>query len=283
MKMTVSSEIIGDMIDGVKSVGEKNDEGVLRVKDYGVLLMTKGSSNVILFANRIESEAMEEYQVGEFNELGIKFDKLDDAINNKGDDIALEVVEDQFGGHKLSVSQGGYTYTLNIVNPDTIEGNPQDAPNLDYAVEAKGDIGQLQEFATKADSVLGAGSFIIRPNENNLIMYSERDGEYMDKIYSWDEFESYTLDWDKALEIEKTTSQLVDPQKEKAVESVFSVDFFKELNLLSDDGTVFVENEAPIKIVFDTPDGVSASYILTPRIPTDGEVSTVPDEIAKSE
>lgn len=274
MFQKIDGGLLLDLVDA--SVATLQPEGVMLLKDDRWIMKVRDESNVLMFATRVTKEAMEEYSKTDYERLGIRFDSLKDSVFSKSDSVELEVVD-----HKLHVRQQGYDASLSMTDPEYVSGVAQKVPQVDWCVEAEGDLSFIKDFVKRADKILGASSFSISPRENNLYLYAEHDGEELTKKYPWSDFESVEINWDIGEDPPGSGGNV--PGESKAADTILAIDYAKDLTFIDDEGTLFVDNHTPIKLLFDTREGVDASYFFSPRISNDDIRSTMPNEAADPE
>lgn len=263
-----------DIIDAAQAA--QDDEGIMRLKDDRWVMKVVDEGTVVMFAVRVTEEAMEEYTKGEYEKLGVRFPGIKDSIFTKTENVEMEVLD-----HKLHVRQQGYDAGLALTDPQYVSGDAQHAPDVTWAVEATGDISFIKDFVKRADSIIGASSFSISPRPNHLYLYAEEDNEDLVKKYPWEDFDDFWIDWSVGGEPPGSGGNI--PAQDKACDTILSIDYAKELKFIEDEGTIHVDNHTPVKILFDTMDGVDASYFFSPRISSDDVRSCMPDSAAEPE
>lgn len=263
-----------DIIEAAQAA--QPEEGIMHLKDDRWVMKVVDESTVVMFACRVNKKAMEEYRKEGWDKIGVRFPKVKDSIYSSSENVEMEVVD-----HKLHVRQQGYDAGLGMVNPEYVAGNVQSAPDLEWPVEATGDISFIKDFVKRSDKIVGGSSFIISPRKNHLYLYSERDDQKLVKKYPWDDFDSVSINWE--LGDDPPGSGGVYPGEQKACDTVLSIEFAKALKFIEDEGTLHIGNHVPLKLLFDTMEGVDASYFFSPRISTEDTRSTTPNDSVEPE
>lgn len=278
MKMTIDGGLLLDLLKASEAVVEgEPKECLMELHDDRWVMKVKDASDVLMFACRVGREAMEEYTKTTRDEIGFDIQKVQDAIGTRTEPVTLEVIEKK-GTVPLSVRQQGFDARIGLVNTDYVEAATDKVPNIDYAVSATGDLSWLTGFVNRADKLIGGESYIISPRQGMLYLYAGADTDSMSLSYHWDDFDDYSIDWSKGFQHDNYG---VDPETEQGVDALFSIDWTKAMEMVSDEGTVFIDNHAPLKILFDLGDGVDASYFISPRIPTGDSIETLPEDVKK--
>lgn len=277
MKFTIDRDKLHSVVKGAKATGRP--EAVIWLKDDRWLMKCISKSDVVMFGAAITDKVMDDYERGDMDELGIGLDKMDSFLASRNDDkVTVELIETKAKVHKLELSCGNSGIGIPVIAPEYVEGKAQQAPDIDYCVSFTGDIKFLTNFVKESDNVVGSSSFMISPREGLMYLYSVADDTDNWERKHWEDFDDYSIDWSKGF---YEADHYKNPEEDHAVDSMLSVDWFKGIELISDEGTVFVDNHAPVKILFDTEEGMKASYFVSPRIAADGEVSRLPNRIVK--
>jgi hypothetical protein len=281
MRMEIKGGVLLDLIEGAQGTGR--EEGLMKMSKSKWVLKTVSKDDVILFACRVTSDAMKEYSQGGIENLGFRYGALRDAVSSRQDNVLLEFDETSGGSRKLHVVQSGYDAGLTLTNPEYIEGKTDKNPSIDYAVCIEGDLDVFSDFVSRCDSIVGGGWFMVSPRPEGLYMYSEEDNQDLYRKVDWDDFDNVSINWGAGFDpgdVGVGHDNAVVPEESKACDTIFSMDWAKDLNYLSDKGRLYLDNHAPMKMVFDMPDGVDATYFFSPRIPTSDSVATLPDSVS---
>jgi len=279
----------GDMLDILSSVkGTDQNELLLEFKNDRVITKTADPGGNMMVATLIPPESMDEYEQGNLktsdgrsNQLGIHVDRLSNFIEERDKDLKFTIDDDT---HKISYRQEGSELNTRGIIPDAVEGKTNKVPSMDWACEFTGDIEWLFSFWDKLNTIVNTDHWMISPREGAIYVYGYKDDTSMNEYQHWEDFDDYRIDWD----IARTPKDVGDhddarnPSKEHAMDSIFSLDYAKSFNRVQDKATVYLDNHAPIRILFETDNGVKISVILSPRIPASGSSATLPEEVDKN-
>lgn len=282
MRMEIKGGTFLDLIDGAKAAGR--EEGLMKLGPSKWVLKTLSEDDVILFACRVTSDAMKSYDQAGVEKLGIRYGALEDAIPSRKENVLVEFDQTSGGSHKLHVAQGGYDAGLTLTDPEFIEGKTDKNPNIEHAVMVEGELDVFSDFIKKADNIVGASWFMISPRPEGVYLYSEKDNQDLSRKIEWDSFENSSVNWNKGFTHDNSNinhDDLINPPEDNGVDAIFSLDYAKDLNYISDKGRIYFDNHAPLKMVFDLPAGVDASYYFSPRIPTSDSIATLPDGVSE--
>jgi proliferating cell nuclear antigen len=167
---------------------------------------------------------------------------------NSGDLIHLELDEET---RKLHIEIDGLSYTLALIDPDSIRQEP-DIPDLDLAAEIVVEGAQIDRGIKAADMV--SDHIRLRVDEADEIFYIEAEGD--------------TDDVDLALTREDLIALTAGP-----ADSLFSLDYLKDMNkAIASDAEVTIElgEEFPVKLHYGFAEGLGqVTFMLAPRIQSD--------------
>lgn len=282
MRMEVKGGVFLDLLDGAMAAGQ--EEGLMKLDKSKWLLKTMSEDDVVLFACRVLSDAMKSYDEGDVEALGIRYNAMQDAIPSREDNVLIEFDETDGGSHKLHVAQGGYDAGLTMTDPEFIEGKVDRAPSIDHAVVIEGDLDVFSDFIKKADNIVDSSWFMLSPRPEGLYMYSEKDNQDLVRKADWDQFNNVSINWGKGFtkdETDMSHPDILNPSQDKGCDGIFSMEHAKALSYISDKGRLCLDNHTPLKMVFDLPSGVDASYYFCPRIPSTDSIATLPDDVSE--
>ena len=282
MRMEIKGGTFLDLLDGAQATGR--EEGLMKLGPSKWVLKTISENDVVMFACRVTSDAMKSYEQGNVDTLGIRYGAMEDAIPERKENVLIEFAQTKGGSHKLHVAQAGYDAGLTLTDPEYIEGKADQNPSMDHAVTIEGKLDIFSDFIKKADNIVGSSWIMLSPRPEGLYMYSEHDNQDLSRRVDWDDFDNVSIGWETGYTPEQTGldhDQALNPQRDKGVDSIFSMDWAKSLNYISKKGRIYLDNHAPLKMVFDLPAGVDASYFFSPRIPTQDSLASLPDDVSE--
>ncbi|UIO99927.1 DNA polymerase sliding clamp [Halobaculum sp. CBA1158] len=245
-KAIVSASTLRDALD---SVSVLVDECKIRLNEDELAIRAVDPANVGMVDLTLEAAAFESYEA-DGGVIGVNLNRLEDiaGMADTGDLIELELDEET---RKLHIHIEGLSYTLALIDPDSIRQEP-DIPDLDLPAEIVLEGAQLDRGITAADMV--SDHIRLRVDEAEEAFFIEAEGD--------------TDDVDLRLDRE----DLIDLQAGPA-DSLFSLDYLKDMNkAIPKDAEVRVElgEEFPVKMHYEFGEGMGqVTYMLAPRIQSD--------------
>jgi len=242
-KAIVSASTLRDALD---SVSVLVDECKIRLNEDELAIRAVDPANVGMVDLTLEAAAFESYEA-DGGVIGVNLNRLEDiaGMANSGDLIQLELDEET---RKLHIHIEGLSYTLALIDPDSIRQEP-DIPDLDLPAEIVLEGAQIDRGITAADMV--SDHIRLRVDEAEEAFFIEAEGD--------------TDDVDLRLDRE----DLIDLQAGPA-DSLFSLDYLKDMNkAIPKDAEVRVElgEEFPVKLHYEFGEGMGqVTYMLAPRI-----------------
>ncbi|GAA0205684.1 DNA polymerase sliding clamp [Halobaculum roseum] len=245
-KAIVSASTLRDALD---SVSVLVDECKIRLNEDELAIRAVDPANVGMVDLTLEAAAFESYEA-DGGVIGVNLNRLEDiaGMANSGDLVQLELDEET---RKLHIQIDGLSYTLALIDPDSIRQEP-DIPDLDLPAEIVVEGAQIARGITAADMV--SDHIRLRVDEGEEAFFIEAEGD--------------TDDVDLRLDRE----DLIDLQAGPA-DSLFSLDYLKDMNkAIPKDAEVRVElgEEFPVKLHYEFGEGMGqVTYMLAPRIQSD--------------
>jgi proliferating cell nuclear antigen len=245
-KAIVSASTLRDALD---SVSVLVDECKIRLNEDGIGIRAVDPANVGMVDLTLEAAAFESYEA-DGGVIGVNLARLEDiaGMGNSGDLVHLELDEET---RKLHIRIDGLSYTLALIDPDSIRQEP-DIPDLDLAAEIVVEGAQLDRGIKAADMV--SDHIRLRVDEGTETFFIEAQGDTDD------------------VDLELGRDDLIDLAA-GAADSLFSLDYLKDMNkAIPGDAEVTVElgEEFPVKLHYDLAEGQGhVTYMLAPRIQSD--------------
>ncbi|OYR80837.1 DNA polymerase sliding clamp, partial [Halorubrum distributum] len=136
--------------DALDSVSVLVDECKIRLNEEELSIRAVDPANVGMVDLTLEAAAFESYEA-DGGVIGVNLARLEDiaGMANSGDLIHLELDEET---RKLHIEIDGLSYTLALIDPDSIRQEP-DIPDLDLASEIVVEGAQLDRGIKAADMV----------------------------------------------------------------------------------------------------------------------------------
>ena len=242
-KAIVSASTLRDALD---SVSVLVDECKVRLNEDGLAIRAVDPANVGMVDLSLEAAAFESYEA-DGGVIGVNLARLEDiaGMGNAGDLVHLELDEET---RKLHIRIDGLSYTLALIDPDSIRQEP-DIPDLDLPARIVAEGNQLDRGITAADMV--SDHINLRVDEDAETFHIEAEGDTDD------------------VDFEMSAADLIDLDAGPA-SSLFSLDYLKDMDkAIPGDAEVTVElgEEFPVKLHYDFAEGLgNVTFMLAPRI-----------------
>ncbi|SEH50427.1 monomeric archaeal DNA polymerase sliding clamp [Halopenitus malekzadehii] len=242
-KAIVSASTLQDALD---SVSVLVDECKIHLNEEELAIRAVDPANVGMVDLSLEAAAFESYEA-DGGVIGVNLARLQDiaGMANSGDLIHLELDEET---RKLHIEIDGLSYTLALIDPDSIRQEP-DIPELDLPAEIVLEGAQIDRGITAADMV--SDHIRLRIDEAAEAFSIEAEGD--------------TDDVDLNLERDDLIDLTAGP-----ADSLFSLDYLKDMNkAIPKDAEVIVElgEEFPVKLHYSFAEGMgNVTFMLAPRI-----------------
>ena len=242
-KAIVSADTLTDALD---SVSVLVDECKIRLNEEELSIRAVDPANVGMVDLSLEAAAFESYEA-DGGVIGVNLGRLQDiaGMANSGDLIRFELDEET---RKLHIGIDGLSYTLALIDPDSIRQEP-DIPELDLPAQIVLEGNQLDRGITAADMV--SDHISLRVDEDAEAFYIEAEGDTDD------------------VDLELTSEDLIDLTAGPA-DSLFSLDYLKDMNKAipkATEVTVDLGEEFPVKLHYEFAEGLGhVTYMLAPRI-----------------
>jgi proliferating cell nuclear antigen len=239
----VSASTLRDALD---SVSVLVDECKMRLNEDGLAIRAVDPANVGMVDLSLEAAAFESYEA-DGGVIGVNLARLEDiaGMGNAGDLVHLELNEET---RKLHIRIDGLSYTLALIDPDSIRQEP-DIPDLDLPARIVVEGNQLDRGITAADMV--SDHINLRVDEGDATFHIEAEGDTDD------------------VDFEMGADNLIDLDAGPA-SSLFSLDYLKDMDkAIPGDAEVAVElgEEFPVKLHYDFAEGLgNVTFMLAPRI-----------------
>jgi proliferating cell nuclear antigen len=245
-KAIVSAATLRDALDSVSVLVE---ECKIRLNEDGLAIQAVDPANVGMVDLSLDATAFESYEA-DGGVIGVNLSRLEDiaGMGNAGDLVHLELDEET---RKLHIRIDGLSYTLALIDPDSIRQEP-DIPELDLPAEIVLEGVHLDRGIKAADMV--SDHIALRVDEEEDTFHIQAEGDTDD------------------VDLKLTREELIDLEAGPA-ESLFSLDYLKDMNkAIPSDTEVTMElgEEFPVKLHFEFAEGLGqVTYMLAPRIQSD--------------
>jgi proliferating cell nuclear antigen len=242
----VSASTLQDALD---SVSVLVDECKVRLNEDELSIRAVDPANVGMVDLTLPAAAFESYEA-DGGVIGVNLSRLEDiaGMADADDLVHLELDEET---RKLHIEMDGLSYTLALIDPDSVRQEP-DIPDLDLPANVVLEGAQLGRGITAADMV--SDHIRLRVDPDAEAFYIEAEGDTDD------------------VDLELDREDLIDLTAGPA-DSLFSLDYLKDMNrAIPSDAEVVVElgEEFPVKLHYEFAEGMGdVTFMLAPRIQSD--------------
>ncbi|OKY78581.1 MAG: DNA polymerase sliding clamp subunit PCNA [Candidatus Methanohalarchaeum thermophilum] len=235
----------GDFKKVIDSVSRLVDEIKLQITEDGVQTKASDPANVAMVILSINKEGFDSFSLDEEMEIGLDLDKLEDILGVASSSDFVELSTED--GSTLDVEVGGFEYNLSLLDPSTIQEQPE-IPNLDLPSKIIMEGKTLKKAVKAAEKV--SDYLILVTQGKKLTIKAEGDSD------------SVKLDLEE--------EDLIEIESEKDSRSLFSLDYLSDMSKsLSSADRVEMElgSDYPIKLKFPiVNEEGKVEYMLAPRI-----------------
>lgn len=278
MKLQMEAREMYDLFD---SANAYRSEGLLNLSNKGILMRVHEYSNTALYAAHVPKTAMESWSPGEHPRIGLEFENVLNFLP-KNDSIAtLETVEGRGGNVKFQLSVEGKEYKVPVINPDAVNGVPDQVPSLEHILTLESDTSFIDDFIGDVRKIKDKGGSIKVSLRGDVIyLWHIHDDYELTQHYHLDELGDYEIDWGNATVTDKIPGG---PPDEEIMDSTLSIPYLKEAKVPDGDVKIMFGDYYPAKIVVETEKGIKMSWMIPPRYPSDNEEPRLPDSIKRDE
>jgi hypothetical protein len=276
MKITIKGSILSTVLNSALGY---QDECLLNLEREGIIVRVRHSSDAGFYASMIEEEAIEEYDRGQYNKLGIRMQNVLDFIPNDDTTVTISIVEG-----RLCVNRGDREIYMSTIDTDAIHGNPDSIPDINNPVVIHDGVEWVVDFAQDAYSYIFSNddeAVIISARDGMLYLYA---GDEMDELVEkkhWEDFDDYSIDWSSCSESGQCRPEDVNysPEEDHVVNTIVSTKFLRPIMDVDGETAISMDNHMPFKAVTTTDYGVKHSWFVAPRIPSQGKALDIPDRV----
>ena len=226
------------------------DECKIQLNGDGISVRAVDPANVGCVDVSLDASAFESYNA-DGGVIGVNLERLTDMLSmgDSGELVQLELNEET---RKLDIQIGGLSYTLALIDPDSIRQEP-DIPELDLPAKVviKGE--QLDRGITACDLV--SDHITLRADEAGEAFYMEAQGDTDD------------------VDLKLGNDDLLSGQVNGDAQSLFSLDYLKDMSRSIGSETavsVRIGDEFPTKLDYSLQNGhIQVQNMLAPRIQSD--------------
>ena len=244
--MTFSAIVpVQSLEDALDPVATLVDECTIRLDEDELSIRAVDPANVGMADVSLPERAFESYEA-DGGVIGVNLDRLQDVLSmgDKGDLAKLELNEET---RKLHIQIGELSYTLALIDPDSVRKEP-DIPDLDLPADVAFEGSELSRAVTAADLVGDHVSLSADPDGQEFVVSAQGDTDDVEVTLGHDELATADVG--------------------ESAESLFSLDYLKDMaRPIGSDVIVSFKlgTEMPVKFRY-TNGEASVEHLLAPRV-----------------
>jgi proliferating cell nuclear antigen PCNA len=233
--------------NSIPIIAEIIDEGVFKINQNGLSLLSPDRTMVAVVDFQIPSAAFDEFKVEEDTEIGVNLASLVDVVKRirSSDKVIIHSGKE----NKVNIvieGNGKRKFELSLLDIQT-EKPPIDQLKFSGKVEMKSDI--LNEGIADADIVADSVVFHASPG----IFKMSTKGEMSSA----------------ELEMKKDEEGMLNIETADSVKARYPLEYLKKMikaSKLADNVTIEFGTDYPMRLLFRTVDKISLGFILAPRV-----------------
>ncbi|AFH21865.1 PCNA-like protein [environmental Halophage eHP-11] len=235
------------LTDALGPVSALVDECKLRFDDDGLSITAVDPANVAMVDMTINRGAFDGFESDD-RVLGVNLERLEDVLSMADSGDVVKVSLDQ-ETRKLDIDIGGLSYTLALIDPDSIRQEP-DIPDLDLPATVVVEGRQISRGVSAADLCSDHITLQAAADEETFYINAEGDTDDVSLALGDDD--------------------LLSANVSESCESMFSLDYLSDMErAMPSDGEISLRlgTEVPVKMRYSLADGsVEVVNMLAPRI-----------------
>lgn len=235
--------------DSISVISELVNEARFKITKEGIELVAMDPANVAMVVFKFLSSSFAEYEIDADQEIAINLANFKQILRRaKGNDV----VTFEVANNKLEIefkSASTRRFSLPLLD---FEEKQQRIPNLTFPISITTSSSMLCDAIEDADVVAESVSFIAEPEK--FTVHAEGD-------------------LSKALiEIKQGDVAKITSESNARLRAKYSIEYLKKImqaNKLSDDVSVFFNQDYPLKVEYKVVDKLLLTFILAPRVDND--------------
>lgn len=237
--------------DSMKTISDLISEGLFQLQEDGIKLVAADPAMVALVDFKLEKDVFENYELDEETKVGLNLENFYSILKraNADDKIVFETGDSESKFYITIKNNSTREFSLPILNLS--EDDIPSTDDLDYNVTAELEANVI-ESAVK-DALVVGDSVVIEADSKGISISSEGDQSNVDFQIG--------KDADGVLEFNGGNAR-----------SMFSLDYLNNMigaKKLSNNVTMSLGDDFPMKLDFEVPEKALLSFVLAPRIEED--------------
>ncbi len=248
MKLVLADPML--LKDSIAVISELVNEARFRLTRNGLELVAMDPANVAMVVFKLLSSSFTEYELEKDLDIALNLANLKQILRrvSASDIITLEIADE----NKLKIQLTGNTRRTFSVPLIELEEKEQRIPNLEFPVSITTHSSVLNDAISDADIVAESVSF--EAENEKLSIAAEGD---LSKAH---------------IEIKNDASTKIQSTSSSKVRAKYSIEYLKKMisaSKLSNDVSIYFNQDYPLKLDYKVVDKVLLSFILAPRVEND--------------
>lgn len=234
------------LVSSMRAMSALIDEACFEIAQDGISSCATDPANAFMASLDIPKSAFVRYDVTDA-ELGIDINRFIEILgmSEKDGDVELELDPDT---HRLNISMGGLSYTMSLLDVESMRKSPQ-IPELNLPAEITIAASEFKRMV-KAGSMVG-DHMRIGVQDDTFFMEAEGDGD--------------------SVRLDMARSELINIVPADA-KTLYSLDYLSDISKgigTANEVVINLGRDLPLVMDFSPYDGCSMTYVLAPRIDAD--------------
>ncbi|RMD57931.1 proliferating cell nuclear antigen (pcna) [Candidatus Woesearchaeota archaeon] len=236
--------------DSISVISDLVNEARFKITREGVELVAMDPANVAMVVFKLLSSSFIEYELEQDRDIAVNLANLKQVLRRVSPNnlITLEIADE----NKLKIQLKGSTTRTFSIPLIELEDKEQRIPNLSFPVTVTTASSVLTDAIADADVVAESVSFEAEPEK--LAIAAQGD---LSKAH---------------IEIKNDSNTKIKSEGDSKVRSKFSIEYLKKMipaSKLSDEVSIYLNNDYPLKLEYKIVDKLLLSFILAPRVEND--------------
>lgn len=235
----------GKFMNSIEAISRLVDEIKLTLDEEGIKSKAADPANVAMVIFYINKDGFDKYEIDEEMTVGLNLNRIEDILKVASKTDLIELKSED--GSQLSISVSGFDYNISLLDPSTIQQQPE-IPDLDLPAEIVLDGDEIRRAVRASEKI---SDYVVLSTKGNVFQISaEGDND--------------------SVKMELPEDKLIHIKTEEDVRSLFSLDYLADMSKSIKRATetkLELGTDYPVNIQFDIVDGEGqVEYLLAPRI-----------------
>lgn len=248
MKLTLAEPSY--LKDSISIISELVSEASFKMTPDAVEMVAMDPANVAMVVFKLLSSSFTEYEIKDKTDIAINLNNLKQILKRAGSSDVLTIELDKENKLKITI-KGNTTRTFSLPIIE-LEEKEQKIPELSFGATIKTSTSVLNEAIEDVDIVADSVTLEVEPKK--LTFLAEGD-----------------LSRAK-IEIKEGDATKILTEGEDKIRSKYSIEYLKKMiggSKLTDEVSIQLNKDYPLKLEYKSTDKVMLSFILAPRVEND--------------